>query len=202
VAIGVSAAFRSAIHYALRHFDGVASCFLSQLLKLRPVAASSSSNEIDPALLERLGRVVYQWAFVEMVQGMFLAFLLHADQGLVHMVTTNISGTTLTDWIRTLVPIRFKDATTQENIRDLLRRIDEARAERNTLVHGMWSVGNAPRTVFVSTIGWERAEVMTNRLIRVDDFDGLLEEIGAIYDELVWLGKQAGFYTMPAPTAP
>jgi hypothetical protein len=166
------------------------------------MTALSNSNEIDPALFERLGRVVYQWAFVEMVQGMFLAFLLRADQGLVYVATTNISGSTLNDWIRTLVPIRFKDATTQENIRDLLRRIDEAMAKRNTVVHGMWSVGDAPRTAFVSTIRWERTEIMTNRLIGADDLDGLLEEIGAIYDELVWLGKQTGFYSSPAPAAP
>ena len=63
----------------------------------------------------------------------------------------------------------------------------------------MWSVGNAPQTAFVSTIGGERAEIMTNKLIGADDLDGFLEEIGAVYDELVWLGKQAGFYTMPTP---
>ena len=42
---------------------------------------------------------------------------------------------------------------------------------------------------------------MTNKLIGADDLDGFLEEIGAVYDELVWLGKQAGFYTMPTPAS-
>jgi hypothetical protein len=165
------------------------------------MTASSSSNEIDPALLERRGRFVHQWSFVEMVLHMFLAFLLHADKGLVHVVANCTSVSKLTDCIRKLVPIRFKDATTQENIRDLLRRIDEAWAVRNAIVHGMWSVGNAPRTAFVSTIRWERSEIMTDRLIGAGDLDGLIEEIGAIYDELVWLGTQAGFYIMPAPVA-
>jgi hypothetical protein len=39
---------------------------------------------------------------------------------------------------------------------------------------------------------------MSDRLIGADDLDRLLEEMGAIYDKLIWLGKQAGFYTMPA----
>jgi len=95
------------------------------------MAISSASNGIDPALFERLGRVVYQWSFVEAVLVMFLAFLLHADQGLVLAVSTDIRGKRLSDCIRTLVPIRFKDATTQENILGLLGRIDEAGDKRS-----------------------------------------------------------------------
>ena len=66
----------------------------------RDVTASSSSNEIDPALFEQLGRVVYQWAFVEKLLVMFLAFLLRADQGLAYAVSSNIVGSRLTDCIR------------------------------------------------------------------------------------------------------
>ena len=126
------------------------------------------------------------------------AFLLHADPGLSHVVTANVSGSTMTDWIRTLVPIRFTNAETQDNIRDLLNRVDETRAERNAFVHGIWTAGPEPGTAFVSTIRWDRREIMTNRLVGADDLSGLLEGIREVYDELVWLGRKAGFYTMPS----
>lgn len=161
----------------------------------------SSSDAIDLKLLECLGRIVYQWAFVEAVEGMMLAFLIQANSELSQVVTASVSGSTMTGWIRTLVPVRFTDATTQENILDLLNRLDEARAERNALVHGMWTPGNVPHTAFVSSIRWDRREVMVNRVIGVDDLNSLAEAIGEIYGELVWLGKKTGFYTMPDPAA-
>jgi hypothetical protein len=161
--------------------------------------ATSSSAEIDPALLEGLGRVVYQWAFVEAVEGMMLAFLVQANWELSQVVTARVSGSTMTGWIRTLVPVRFTDPTTQDRILDLLTRIDEARAERNAFVHGMWTPGNVPHTAFVTSIRWDRREVMVNRVVGADDLHSLAETIGEIYEELVWLGRQAGFYTMPAP---
>jgi hypothetical protein len=55
-----------------------------------PATASRSATVIPPALLELLGRIVYQWAFVEAVAGMMFAFLLHADNGLSHVLTANV----------------------------------------------------------------------------------------------------------------
>lgn len=163
--------------------------------------AESPSAEISSRLLGGLGRVTYQWAFVEAVEGMLFAFLLQANYEFIHVVTASVSGSTLTDWIRTLVPIRFTDAATQEGLHDLLNRIDEARSERNLFVHGMWTAGNTPDTAFVTTINWNRREVMVNRVVGADDLNSLAEAIGDIYSELVWLGKQVGFYTMPDPAA-
>src|SRR3954462_8919010 len=52
-------------------------------------------NAIDDSLFTALGRVAYTWSFVEAIEGEFLAFLLQANQGLAHVITKNVSGSTI-----------------------------------------------------------------------------------------------------------
>lgn len=151
-------------------------------------------DDLDPPLLQALGKIVYHWAYVEMLEGAFLAHLLNADQGLTHVVTQNVSGATLTDWLRTLVQIRFKDDETRARISDLLSRIDTARGERNAFVHGLWTQGDDRSLAEVTTIKWDRAEVMRHEVVSANDLDGFVEEIGEIYTELLRIGDVLGFH--------
>ena len=69
------------------------------------------AREIEPDFLERLGRIVTQWAFVEATESEMISHLLDADPGGMYVMTQSVSGKTLTDWIRTLVPIRLSHPT-------------------------------------------------------------------------------------------
>jgi hypothetical protein len=73
---------------------------------------------------------------------------------------------------------------TQARLALLFTRINQARSERNTYVHGLWTAGPEPRTADVMTIKWERAELMKRELVTQSDLEGLLTEIGEIHVKL------------------
>jgi len=147
---------------------------------------------VENPLLAALGQAVYIWSAVEWLEGDLLAFLLGAHQGLAQIVTKTVSGSTITDWLRTLATIRFKTADT-EQLHALLTRIDEARAQRNAYVHGLWAPGPVKGTALVTTIRWERAEVMKRELVTLQDLMVFADEARELYAELKIIGQHLGF---------
>jgi hypothetical protein len=157
---------------------------------------SSMHLEIDAELMRRLGRIVSHWSYVEQLEASLLAFLLNAEPGLMHVVTASASGNTLTGWLRTLTQIRFAESD-RPKMADLLMHIDEVRAQRNAYVHGLWIPGPEPQTAVVTTIRWERVEVIKHELVTGADLNGLLEEIEHIYRRLVAVAHHLGFHRLP-----
>jgi len=153
--------------------------------------------DIDPQLLQRLGMVVSRWAYVEALEGEFLAFLAHADPGAMYVLTQSVTGATLTDWLRILAPIRLTHPDTTERLKALFTRIDETRSERNVLVHGLCRPGPEPGTLLTQTVKWERAEVVREELMTAPDLDDLIQRIHEIAAELIFLGKRLGFHKAP-----
>jgi hypothetical protein len=151
-------------------------------------------DESHRALIERLGAIAYRWAYVDFMQGELFSFVLQADPGRMHIITKNVSSSSVTEWLRVLSPFQFTHPETQAGLTDLFSRIDRARTERNVYIHGLWSAGPEPETADVMTLRWERAEIMKRELVTLDDLDSLLHDIGEIHDELVWLGNQLGFH--------
>jgi hypothetical protein len=158
----------------------------------------SLHDNIDPALTRALGVIVQHWAYVEHMEEGLLAYLIKADPGLALVVTKNVSGSTLTDWIRTMVEVRFEDESTRSNFHKLLSRIDAARAERNIYVHGLWTKGDPPSLAVVTTVKWDRSEVLRDEVIGSDDLHSLLEEIDQIYRQLLIIGNNLGFHPLPS----
>jgi len=150
------------------------------------------SDTIDEPLLTALGRLVYTWAFVEAMEGEFLAFLLNAHQGLAHVITQKVSGSTITDWLRTLASIRF-EAPDVQRIGALMARIDEVRGDRNAYVHGLWAPGPVEGTALVTTIRWDRAEVMKRELATLNDLEEVTREALELYAEICVIGRHLGF---------
>ncbi len=111
-----------------------------------------------------------------------------------HIVSKNISSSTITDWLRILTPFQFGHPETQAGLANLFGRINNVRGERNAYVHGLWSAGSVPTTAEVMTIRWERTEIMKSELVTTSDLDGLLADIGEIQGELVMLGDKIGFH--------
>ena len=163
-----------------------------------PDPSTDEEPQVENPLLAARGQAVYIWSAVEWKEGEFLAFLLGADQGLAHIVTKNVSGSTVTDWLRTLAVLRFEPAET-ERLHALLIRIDEARAQRNIYVHGLWQPGPTKGSALVTTIRWERAEVMKGELVTMQDLQMFAEEARELYAELSVFGRYLGF---PKPVDP
>ncbi len=149
-----------------------------------------TTREIEPEFHERLGRIVTNWAAIEAFQAEFLAHLLQADPGSMYIMTQNVSAKTVTGWIRTMTPIRLSDQESQQRIADLLTEIDEVRADRNAVVHGLWSTKSSAGTILIQTVRWERAEVVKGEIWTLADLDELIDRLLPLRDELHLLVKR------------
>jgi hypothetical protein len=147
----------------------------------------------EPAIYERVGRIAAEWSWVEMLLGETLSHFCHADPGSMYVITQNVSAATVTDWLRTLVQIKVKEDTSAKIILDLLTEIDAARAERNTVVHGVWRAHEEPGFGWVQTFRWERSEVVKNELWSLADLDAVAEDLMRLQLMLGNLGIKLGF---------
>ena len=101
-----------------------------------------------------------------------------------------------TGWLRTLTEIQVKDVNSAKVIFDLLSEIDDARAERNTIVHGTWTAADDPTAAFVRTFKWERQDAARSELWSVDDIDDLIDDLTTIQLKLANLGIAMGFFKL------
>jgi hypothetical protein len=152
-----------------------------------------NSYNFDIKLLERLGLVVIYWASIEESLGNLLAYLLNADRGPMYAVTQNVSDSTVTDWIRTLVSIRQTDSADTEALREVLAETDRLRSDRNRLVHGLWRVGPSPETAFVHTARLDRREVMTDELVTASDLEEFIQDIKELSIKFSRIGRHFGY---------
>lgn len=147
----------------------------------------------ESTIYERIGKIASEWAWVEMLLGEALAHFCHADPGSMYVITHNVSVATQTDWLRTLTEIQVKDATTKKVILDLLGEVDDARTERNTIVHGTWRAHHEPGFAWVQTFKWDRAEVVRDELWSLGDLDAAAQNIASLQLMLANLGVKMGF---------
>lgn len=134
----------------------------------------------EAPIYERIGKIASEWAWVELLLAEMLARFCQADPGAMYVVTQSVSGSTMTDWLRTLTQIKVKDLTSCKAILDLLTEIDDARTERNTVVHGVWKAHQEPGFGWVQTMRWDRSEVVKTELWSLSDLDEVIEHIERI----------------------
>lgn len=156
-------------------------------------------QQIEADLMVGLGTVVSQWAYIDYLMGEFVAFLVGGNPALMYVITNNVSASTLTDWVRTLLPAAYEDDESIDEIRSLLSDIDRLRGERNALAHGLWSP-HIPGAANVQTVRWERAEIVKIELVTVGDLEALAHDIDEAGNGLVALGRRLGFPKMPDGT--
>jgi hypothetical protein len=147
----------------------------------------------DPALLAAFARVIIVWSYAEQLQGHLLSFLLNADEGRMLVISQNVSASTVTGWIRVLLQIPAVQATGIGDLSELLTEIDDVRAERNALAHGLWYPGPSRETAQVHTVRWDRTEVIKTTVVTIDDLNDLLRGIEDIVRKLRVLAGQFGF---------
>ena len=147
----------------------------------------------ESAILQRIGKIASEWAWVEMLLGEMLAHFCRADPGSMYVITHNVSVATQTDWLRTLAEIHVKDVATKKVILDLLKEVNDTRAERNTIVHGVWRAHTELGFGFVQTFRWERQEVVRDELWSAADLDATAEHIASLQTMLTNLGIRMNF---------
>lgn len=155
--------------------------------------------DLSPRIYEQIGRVMARWAEIDMLLGQFFAWVLHADSGMALIVTQGVSSGTITDWLRTLIPLRFTHDETRNRILALLNRIDDLRADRNAYAHGVWRHGPEEDTAILDTVRWERSEIIRGELVTVQDATELVGHIFDTRQELLFLGDQLGFHAQVKP---
>jgi len=151
---------------------------------------------VEPELLVGLGTVVSRWSYVDMFMAEFLSFLLQANPGFMYVVTANVSASTVSDWIRTLLQARHIPNEPPEEIMSLLVDIDRIRGERNALVHGLWRP-HVTGSALVQTVRWNRSEIVKDEVVTRADLDDLITNIGEVMGKLLGLGERYGF---PVPS--
>ncbi len=147
----------------------------------------------EPAILERIGKVASEWAWVELLLAEMLAHFCRADHGSMYVITQNVSSATINGWLRILTEIHVKDMAAKETILAMLKEIDDAREERNLIVHGVWKTHDTPGFAWVQTMRWERSEVFKTELWSVPDLDAAIENIVGCQTMLGNLGLKLGF---------
>ena len=155
---------------------------------------------LHPSLLEGIGIIVQRWAYVEALEGEFLAYLIGAKDNNLYVITQTVSGKSLTSWLRTLCDIKLTHQESREKVADLFARIDDTRAERNAVVHGLWSPGSEPITGQVQTVNVARKEMIITLLMTCPDLADLAERIGEIMRELILIGTNLGWHKATGKT--
>jgi hypothetical protein len=142
------------------------------------------TREIEPELLQRLGLFMVRFAHLENCLSNLFVKMTGGEPGLMIVVTANVSQTSISDWIRTILEIAHSPHEWANEIRSILDDLDELRAERNTLVHGLWTTDSAAGSVVVQTVRLDRREIIKGRVLTAADLGILIEEALSIYKRL------------------
>lgn len=144
------------------------------------------TRQIDPPILERLGKFVVHWSLLEaLVSDLFVA-TISSEIGNLLVVTQSVSASTISGWIRTQISFRQTPPDVDEEIRSILGEYDELRAERNSLVHGLWGTDKSNSgTATVQTVRLDRRVPVVDRLVTATDLDDLVDTTLRIYQRLL-----------------
>ena len=82
--------------------------------------SSDPQDDLDGALMIRLGGIVMVFSRLEQWLNEFLAHLLEANSALMHTITVNVSSATVTDWTRTLLRVLHHPNEPPAKIMELL----------------------------------------------------------------------------------
>ena len=135
------------------------------------------SSDLDPEMLQLLGAIVVKWSYVELFVSDLFVYLSRGAPHAMVIVTSNVSQSSLSSWIRTLLDLLECPMSWEKDIREALAEIDEMRPERNALIHGNWIVGDELGVATVHTIRLERKEVIKTELVTVSDLEAFLDRI-------------------------
>ena len=109
------------------------------------------------------------------------------------IVTSNVSQSTLGDWIKALIQFRPTPPNLAAEILDALNQVDELRAERNVLVHGLWGTNCPPGAALVQTTRIERSEIIRDRVVTTADLDEFIDLALSVQARLLAILRAQGY---------
>jgi hypothetical protein len=152
--------------------------------------AAPITRQIEPELLERLGLFIVRWSLVEACVSDLFVLLTGGNPGSMIVVTSSISTSTITDWIRALIETHQKTPHDLVNeINDVLTEVDHLRSERNILVHGLWETTGPANSVVVQTVRLGRNEIIRGRVVTASDLDSIIDDTLEVTSKLLFLIK-------------
>jgi len=110
--------------------------------------------------------------------------MLQASQGTLHVLIPSVSNASVTNWIRILAADRFANDAFRDHVLEILKRTDDLRAERNSLVHGIWTPGPVAGSALVQTVRFDRTDVIQDSLVTVADLNDLLSHLADVLRDI------------------
>ena len=149
----------------------------------------------DKEIYARIGAVASEWSYMEILLANMLAHFCGAEHGAMLVITQTVANSSVVQWLRTLIEIKVKDLHSKDILLNLMNEVDDARTERNTLVHGAWygDVNAGPGFAWVQTFRWDRAEAAKDEFYSASDIDSLIGEIQRLQGEIAQIGLMLGF---------
>lgn len=128
------------------------------------------TRQIEPELLQRLGRLIVEWSYVEILVQDVFAWATGGERGIMNVVTKNVSLGSITGWLRTVANVKNTPPDLYNELLEILDEVDALRAERNALVHGLWGTDASPPMTAMSPD--DTAGARRNHSRRVGDSGG------------------------------
>ncbi len=139
---------------------------------------------ISDELTAGVGRVVIHFAYLESFVDKLTGQLIGASPSLFQFVAQDVSNASKLGWIRQLLKQMFVGQVGHAHMIEMLDRIDDARRQRNSLMHGLWREGSEGNVALVQTIRTDRAIPIQHEVITVADLADLLKDILTLTCEL------------------
>jgi len=160
-------------------------------------SAIPPGRAIHPKLLIELGCITIASAQIE---GLLLQFLIYMmavghEDGM-HVISENTPVSRLLQWVRLVAEQRFEPEA-YNKLKVLFDRTQDAIAERNTYVHGLWKNGPDAETALIQTIKMNREFPLKWELATFADLRELLIELEYIAQELHAVGVECGYFPHP-----
>lgn len=159
--------------------------------------------QVDGPVLEAFGRFVTAWAFIDRMITSAFTNMIRAERGLAFVVTQNVMASTVQGWLRTTTNFAFGSDTPEVlELNAVLAHVDDIRAERNALIHGLWQRGPEANTALVQTVRLERREVLKEELITLADVQELYVDTIHLTNALSAAFVALGLETAPVDATP
>ena len=95
-------------------------------------------KKIEDELMVALGRLTYNASYLDAILSVMLMRLVSHEEEIGRRLTADAQSQWLINQVRALAHLRFPSGEVREEFDDWLGEVEEARAERNRVIHSTW----------------------------------------------------------------
>jgi len=157
----------------------------------RPLIGPSAEH------LKVIGLIAVYWSFVERTVEMILWTLTPLKQLRAQAVTTHLGLRTRADIIRSLAHMSFPDTPTEQQLNNLLGRMEsELAPKRNNVIHGGWGPASDPSKASLFVMRARGPIKMWSEDYSPEELDAIAGEINDLNYELAEVAFEVQRLTM------